>query len=64
MSAVKRAKDIKCQDCMGTGIMGGRQTGIYCPCKYGAARELYDEEVNHLNEMTLQEWIERGELWG
>jgi hypothetical protein len=29
-----------CPDCLGTGILGANQVGLYCPCDYGSVREL------------------------
>lgn len=36
----KKCRNKACPDCFGTGIMGGRQTGIYCQCDYGTVAEL------------------------
>lgn len=36
----KKCKLKMCEDCLGTGIMNGKQFGIYCPCEYGSIREL------------------------
>lgn len=35
-----KCKHKKCEDCLGTGVMGGRQTGILCECSYGIIKAL------------------------
>lgn len=32
-----------CEDCNGSGFIGGHNAGIYCPCAYGEAKELKRE---------------------
>lgn len=42
----KKCKAKMCEDCSGTGIMGGKQAGIYCQCQYGEIRELQAEGLD------------------
>lgn len=30
----KKCRKLACPDCMGSGLMGGGETGIYCSCSY------------------------------
>lgn len=43
----KRCQKIACPDCFGTGIMGGKQFGIYCGCYYGYCAEDRNEGTDN-----------------